>query len=573
MTIKDLGTNMDRQWRIDLNDNFRELSGFTESATNALSKANDAEQQSISAKQNADSAKQLAQEAKTKADSANNTSNSVQEQLNQIVIEGDSSVEAAQARLDEKGVLHPTLKNRMDADSTKIGVLQQDIPIERQRQYAKIIKNNTISALSRYAFPTTFSLRYDESPIVFTDSKGGYVTNFDVSNFRHTGGKTVYVDTINGLSTNDGLSRNTPCQSVEKALVLSSNGDTILIINVEGSVIGRAGWAPDGIITKNVNIIAENKIIIFKGDIPSWTPSPGYANVYEITRSFVTRLVDMNSINVPVEYKKVGSVNEVQANVYSWYCDGTKTYVNCGSNKVPNNKVLPLLVTGKSMVSNAATQNSKIYLENLLLVGGDKNVHIVGDANFNAHELYTKNCTFYFSTALDAVLTQNAKRSYHQNSIAAYSVKDGFNYSTTIGNSNIVDFIEVNCKGFANGDNTINTANTHNGSTAHAKSRGVKINCTYYHNVGGQLIDVQGVKSVNLGCITFNSRSSDVSYSHGMGTQGAQGVESCELWFEGCISFGNVSDVYVPSGETVHVRICQYDTVSGGGIKDFDARL
>lgn len=111
MTIKDLGTNMDRQWRIDLNDNFRELSGMQGSVDDAVNKAKTAEQ--------------IANEAKTKADTANNTSNSVQEQLDTIVINGDSSVEAAQARVDEQGVSYATLKERIDADSFKINDLKK----------------------------------------------------------------------------------------------------------------------------------------------------------------------------------------------------------------------------------------------------------------------------------------------------------------------------------------------------------------------------------------------------------------------------------------------------------------
>ncbi|MGI8363065.1 right-handed parallel beta-helix repeat-containing protein [Bacillus cereus] len=49
--------------------------------------------------------------------------NSVQEQLNQVIIEGDSSVEAAQARVDEKGVSYPSLKERIDAEQNKIVIL------------------------------------------------------------------------------------------------------------------------------------------------------------------------------------------------------------------------------------------------------------------------------------------------------------------------------------------------------------------------------------------------------------------------------------------------------------------
>lgn len=44
----------------------------------------------------------------------------VQEQFNQVVIEGDSSVEAAQARVDAKNVAQPTLKARLDKDYNEV---------------------------------------------------------------------------------------------------------------------------------------------------------------------------------------------------------------------------------------------------------------------------------------------------------------------------------------------------------------------------------------------------------------------------------------------------------------------
>src|SRR5690625_6118081 len=52
--------------------------------------------------------------ADTKATQALANSESTQTQLDTIVIDGDSSVEAAQARVDENGVPHPTLKARID---------------------------------------------------------------------------------------------------------------------------------------------------------------------------------------------------------------------------------------------------------------------------------------------------------------------------------------------------------------------------------------------------------------------------------------------------------------------------
>lgn len=62
----------------------------------------------------AETAKVTAEGADVKSTQALANSESTQTQLDTIVIEGDSSVEAAQARVDEKGESHATLKARID---------------------------------------------------------------------------------------------------------------------------------------------------------------------------------------------------------------------------------------------------------------------------------------------------------------------------------------------------------------------------------------------------------------------------------------------------------------------------
>ncbi|MCB5934501.1 hypothetical protein LI012_06490 [Caldibacillus thermoamylovorans] len=54
------------------------------------------------------------EEAGNIADEANKQVNSIQDQVNQLVVNGDSSVEAAQARVSANGVVYSTLKERLD---------------------------------------------------------------------------------------------------------------------------------------------------------------------------------------------------------------------------------------------------------------------------------------------------------------------------------------------------------------------------------------------------------------------------------------------------------------------------
>ena len=95
MARREIDTIWDRETRNDINENFIEL--YNEYIGAGLD----------------------AKEARQKAEEAIKKANSVQEQFNQVVIEGDSSVEAAQARVDADGNTYNTLKERLDDKETK----------------------------------------------------------------------------------------------------------------------------------------------------------------------------------------------------------------------------------------------------------------------------------------------------------------------------------------------------------------------------------------------------------------------------------------------------------------------
>jgi|SRR5690625_543460 len=82
-------------------------------------KLNRAIKDSDKAKQDAGQAVNISNEAKQIAQAAEDKAENVQEQFNQVVIEGDSSVEAAQARVDADNNTYSTLKERLDTKETQ----------------------------------------------------------------------------------------------------------------------------------------------------------------------------------------------------------------------------------------------------------------------------------------------------------------------------------------------------------------------------------------------------------------------------------------------------------------------
>lgn len=62
----------------------------------------------------------IADQANTKSEYASDKVDNIQSQVDQLVVEGDSSVEAAQARVDADGYAYTTLKERLDTEYTEV---------------------------------------------------------------------------------------------------------------------------------------------------------------------------------------------------------------------------------------------------------------------------------------------------------------------------------------------------------------------------------------------------------------------------------------------------------------------
>lgn len=102
-------TAQDREFRNNTNSNWDQL----ENSHNLI--------ENVSEQAKVDS-----ENAKKQASEANMISKSVQKQLEEVVVNGDSSVEAAQARVDKEGNVHSTLKERIDSEVGKIDLLKRN---------------------------------------------------------------------------------------------------------------------------------------------------------------------------------------------------------------------------------------------------------------------------------------------------------------------------------------------------------------------------------------------------------------------------------------------------------------
>lgn len=152
----------------------------------AIEAADKAQRDSVSAKTSSENAVNTANAAETKADS-------VQEQFNQVVIQGDSSVEAAQARVDAEGNVFPTLKDRMDngdallAERATSNDLLTSVSYPRlisHRGFRDAVPENTIPAFEMAGQLGYWGIECD----VQTTSDGKWVVIHDLTVDKMTNG-------------------------------------------------------------------------------------------------------------------------------------------------------------------------------------------------------------------------------------------------------------------------------------------------------------------------------------------------------------------------------------------------
>ena len=101
-------------------DAIKEYADLKPKAEQSISKSAEALSKSQNALNVANGIDAKATNALSLSESADTLSKSVQEQFNQVVIDGDSSVEAAQARVDASGQTNPTLKERLDKEYNEV---------------------------------------------------------------------------------------------------------------------------------------------------------------------------------------------------------------------------------------------------------------------------------------------------------------------------------------------------------------------------------------------------------------------------------------------------------------------
>ena len=459
----------------------------------------------------AEQAKVTADGADSKATQALSNSESTQTQLDTIVINGDSSVEAAQARVDEKGVGHTTLKDRIDDGFTKVTSQLNDIEndIRLGYLYDKIYGN-----LTPYSKPADFNMSI---PFPIRISASGKVEyDYDVSTKKTSVSKRYYVDVVNGLNTNPGT-ESEPFKSLQRAFRYGDADEIILKSGVYDWTNGQGGAASSSTQKKKFNLTGQGEVYLgaHRGYL-SWTDEGD--GIYKTTTTNVVEVIDINNYNSPIFYEKKNSIGELSGSVGSFYVSGTDVFVRTISGNEPNDKIL------LNMINNALELNEfeHVYMENIKLT----NTFVFANNEVEG-KIYAKKCDFMFGTNKDALQINGNAYFELQNCRAMFGERDGFNYH--IKNGKLPEGFELDCEGAFNGRDG---ADQNNGSTMHDGGKIVRIGGEYHHNHGPNVIDVNdGTQSLNIGVHAHSSTAtSDVS------NVDFRTRDDADMWLVNCVS-------------------------------------
>lgn len=405
--------------------------------------------------------------------------------------------------------------------------------------------------LYKYEFPQDFDM---VSPVTVLTDGYHFSTDFNADDYKNAGGSIWYVKED---ASGSGTSRDNPA-SFGTAYNSASSGDTILILDGIYCRDDR-GYAMTAI-AKSLNIIGESENVIFvDGNYITFSKLTGYSYVYSGTRSLTSYCIDTSKDGEYIEYTKVSSIAEVEALAGSYYINGNTVYVHSINGTDPTGYVCCCLDYEPTLDISNSSQNVKVYVENITLVGKYKGITIdktnisntldvcfnnvqailCGGGSYNAFNVYGGNIIFNKCKALSA----------H---------RDGFNYvgANKSGTTCDCKAVEIDSVGASCGKGA--SEDTMNATTAHNGAKVIRINGKYYDCYGASVADVQtDTQSVNIACKAY------APYTTSSNSQNFSAQQSgTEMWLESCLAVGGVYDLFCYGDSVIHANNTAYLTKS-----------
>lgn len=372
----------------------------------------------------------------------------------------------------------------------------------------------------------------------------------DLSQYKNTSSHTTTVTSQSALTT---------------AITNATSGDTIIL---------DSGRYTPITIGKSINLIGNGQVI-FADQAPYEFTETATSGTWRTANNSVstapTAVLDITRIadGIIIPLTKVVDPTTVTQTKYGW-CHVTATnnvYVQLDGTAVDGKNIVLCYNSTKIINCKSSSENAKVYLENITVVGGHTNIWVEDATGYTSQKLIAKNCRCYYAQQGNSIGLRGVD-GYFQNCECAYARLDGFNYhinntSENSGGDNtgtISNGLEVDCIGHDSGISDTGTNYSDNGSTAHDAAKVVRVNGVYYNNKGGNVADVTGVTSYNYGCYAFDSTAPNNTNRADFWCRDS----SSNMYLYGCRSSGNSQyNLCAANSSTIHASKCEYTTTTG----------
>ena len=397
-----------------------------------------------------------------------------------------------------------------------------------------------------------------ETITIYKDNSGNITTDLNASSYQHVGtGKVYYVNLIDGLDTNDGLTPETALKSVYSA---RAKADVDIIEVAEGFYDDMYSFN-NLTVNKNITIVGAEgaNVILSTRRSLTWSKTVDKTNVYQVSRTSVASVWDSSNLDANGDYTKltpVDSIDDVDATPNSYYYTTPNLYVHTFDGRQADSSVTVFLDLGNFK----NTGNYRTYFENIKFYGGNVGcVAIAVSSETDTTMFVANNCEFKYSNAGNGGLQALGCDVILKNCVASKNKQDGFNYHMSANRVNKA--IEDGCTGRSSGIDR--GTDTDNGSTMHDGGRIIRVNGTYCGNEGPNIHDINnGTESWNIGCKSYNSvATASIRNTNFM-------IEDMgEMWLDSCEGFDSFGDINISATATMHLTACDItngnNTVSG----------
>lgn len=386
-------------------------------------------------------------------------------------------------------------------------------------------------------------------------------------------GNTYWVDPVNGLDTNNGLTSGTPFATLFKG-VSTANVQSISLthnVKVKGGIYRTAtqGWFN---LTVTRSLVIEswdgNRILNVASAsavAPVYTKTVAQTNVYQMALAAAPSngwVFDFaNTVNGFASYQTqyavltlVADIATCDATAGSYFYDlaGTTLYVHTIDSRAADANVQPLVnLIGAGIGYTAGP--AIFWCENIDFIGGGVSWSNTSRDGLNARS-YLNSCTAQGTTSSDGFSHTFGSVSvggidYYYRCGAFWTKEDGFTQFGTTATANDGPYrLEIECVSRNNG-NDGTTAN--NGTTQHANCKSFDINCTFAHSQNRLCQDIWTSRRVSVGCSFGPSDAAPGSTSRTI-YAGQSAGQSTMIWLDRCtIVPGSQYDLTATSGSSI----------------------